>query len=73
MTDKAKGWPGMENTNHWINNQMAVSLLCLDGHVEHQTHVWAQEPAVVPAFLVNYGKWDQWDFSYRIVWNKKQN
>ncbi len=74
MTDKAKGWPGPENTNHWINGEMAVSLLFVDGHVEHQTNVWPQVPACAPLFLVNFGAdWCGWDYSFRILWNKTQN
>jgi len=70
MTDKAKRWEGAPNTNHWINGQMAASLLFMDGHIEHQTNVWPGELVPVPLFLVNYGHYDQWDFDFRILWRK---
>jgi prepilin-type N-terminal cleavage/methylation domain-containing protein len=75
MSDKAKGWPGSENTNHWINGEMAVSLLFVDGHAEHQSSVWRTLPGapIAPLSLVNFGtEWCGWDYSFRILWNKTQ-
>jgi prepilin-type N-terminal cleavage/methylation domain-containing protein len=76
MTDKAKGWYGPENTNHWINDQMAVGLLYLDGHADHQARVWKPLPGqpLAPLSLVNFGAdWCGWDYAYRILWNKTLN
>jgi len=75
MSDMAKGWPGPAQTSHWINGQMAISLLGVDGHVTHQTNVWrfnSFEP-VNPA-LVQFGaNWNGWDFAYRIIWDRSRH
>jgi prepilin-type N-terminal cleavage/methylation domain-containing protein/prepilin-type processing-associated H-X9-DG protein len=71
MSDKAKGWERAENTNHWINGQMAVALLFVDGHVEHQTNVWRVDSGSPAYFLANYGaEWSGWDYQFRILWKK---
>jgi len=75
MSDMAKGWSGPAQTNHWINGQMAIGLLFLDGHVAHQTDVWRFNPyqPVNPALVQFGGPWNGWDYEYRIIWRKTMN